>query len=72
METSAVFRASRLVGIRAAALLQLSDVIPARKSLFSGRTASDQARRRGVRATVLARAVVAALRAVAGAVPANP
>ncbi|MCH7734911.1 MAG: hypothetical protein IH961_06830, partial [Chloroflexi bacterium] len=43
METAAVFNAARLVGIRAAALLQLSDVIPAKKSLFSGRTPADHA-----------------------------
>ncbi len=66
METAAVFRVARLVGIKAAALLQFSDVIPAQKSLFSGRTPRDQARRREVRSTVLAEAVIAALRSVAG------
>jgi nucleoside phosphorylase len=68
METAAVFRAARLVGIRAAALLQLSDVIAARKSLFSGRTQAERSRYREVRRTVLGGAVVAALRDAAGAV----
>ncbi len=66
METAAVFRAARLVGIRAAALLEFSDVIPARKSLFSGRTPAERARFHDLRRTVLAQAVVAALRAAAG------
>jgi purine-nucleoside phosphorylase len=55
METSAVFNAAALTGIRAAALLQLSDVIPTRKSLFSGRTEQDHARRSTIREHVLAR-----------------
>lgn len=63
METAAVFRAARLVGVRAAALLQFSDVIPARKSLFSGRTQQERARYHETRRTVLARAVIDALRA---------
>lgn len=66
METAAVFRAARLVGIKAAALLQFSDVIPARKSLFAGRTPLERERRRDVRKTALAQAAVNALRAVAG------
>lgn len=61
METSAVFRAARLCGIRAAALLQFSDVIPARKSLYSGRTEADQKRRRWARTEILAPAVLNAL-----------
>jgi purine-nucleoside phosphorylase len=65
METAAVFRAARLVGITAAALLQFSDVIPARKSLFAGRTPLERERRREVRKTVLAQAAVNALRVVA-------
>ncbi len=67
METAAVFRAARLVGIRAAALLQFSDVIPARKSLFSGRTPEERSRYREVRKGVLGRAVVAALQGAAAA-----
>ena len=65
METAAVFRAARLVGIKAAALLQFSDVIPARKSLFAGRTPLEQERRREVRKTALAQAAVNALRVAA-------
>lgn len=69
METAAVFRAAGLVRIKAAALLQFSDVIPARKSLFSGRTPAERARYHEVRRTVLAKAAVAALRAAAGGAP---
>ena len=58
METSAVFRAAQLCGIRAAALLQISDVIPARKSLYSGRTEADQKHRRWARTEILAPAVI--------------
>jgi len=61
METSALFNAAALVGIRAAALLQLSDVIPTRKSLFSGRTEQDRARRSNIRERVLARIALEAL-----------
>jgi purine-nucleoside phosphorylase len=53
METSATFRAAGLVGIRAAALLQVSDVIPAHKSLFSGRTDEEMAERQRIKAEVL-------------------
>ena len=53
METAAVFNAARLVGIKAAAILQISDVIPARKSLFSGRTEVDHERRRRIRRTLV-------------------
>jgi purine-nucleoside phosphorylase len=63
METAAVFRAARLVGIRAGALLQMSDVIPVCKSLYSGRTADDMARRRLIRRTLLAEAVLEAVMA---------
>ena len=58
METSAVFRAAQLCGIKAAALLQFSDVIPARKSLYSGRTEVEQEHRRQVRTEILAPAVI--------------
>jgi purine-nucleoside phosphorylase len=61
METSAVFNASALIGIRAAALLQLSDVIPIRKSLFSGRTEDDHKRRKDIRKSVLTKIVLDAL-----------
>lgn len=58
METSSVFNAAALVGIHAAALLQVSDVIPAKKSLFSGRTTQDHQRRRQIRRSVLSRIVL--------------
>jgi purine-nucleoside phosphorylase len=58
METSSVFRAARLVGIRASALLQVSDVIPANKSLFSGRTKDDMERRNSIREGILARVIL--------------
>jgi purine-nucleoside phosphorylase len=58
METSAVFNAAALVGIQAAALLMVSDVIPSNKSLFSGRTEVDKARRKYVREHVLSRIIL--------------
>jgi purine-nucleoside phosphorylase len=61
METAAVFRVASMVGIHAAALLQISDVIPDRKSLFSGRTEDEQQRRRLLRRTLLPRIVFEAL-----------
>lgn len=53
METSATFRAADLVGIRAAALLQVSDVIPTGKSLFSGRTEEEISEKRRIKADIL-------------------
>jgi len=61
METSAVFNAARLVGIRAAALLQLSDVVPARKSLYAGRSEAERAHRTVIRSTTLPEAITKAL-----------
>ena len=58
METSAVFKAARLVGIRAGALLQVSDVIPRNKSLFSGRTKVERERRHHIRETILTKAIL--------------
>lgn len=43
-----MFRAARPVGTKAAAFLQFPDVIPARKSLFAGKTAAERERRREV------------------------
>jgi nucleoside phosphorylase len=63
METAAVFNASRLVGVAAAALLQISDVIPAKKSLFSGRTPADAERRWRIRRSLLADILAETLRA---------
>jgi purine-nucleoside phosphorylase len=61
METAATFHAARLVGIQAAALLMVSDVIPMKKSLFSGRTEADRARRGEVRRNQLSEAIFKAL-----------
>jgi purine-nucleoside phosphorylase len=61
METAAVFRAARLVGIPAAALLQISDVAPDSKSLFSGRTEAEQQRRQQLRRELVSRIVIEAL-----------
>jgi purine-nucleoside phosphorylase len=58
METAATFNASRLLGIRAAALLQFSDVIPLRKTLFAGTTEAEQARRSRIRRSILAKALL--------------
>jgi purine-nucleoside phosphorylase len=66
METSATFKAARLVGIRAAALLQVSDVIPTGKSLFSGRTDEEMDERRRIRSEVLTKVLLDALVAAKG------
>jgi len=58
METSAVFNAAALVGIKAAALLEVSDVIPTRKSLFSGRTEEDRQRYKHIKKSVLSRIIL--------------
>lgn len=58
METSSVFGAAKLVGIRASALLQVSDVIPTNKSLFSGRTREDKERRNFIRERILTKAIL--------------
>jgi len=53
METAAVFRAAELVGIRAGALLQVSDLPFLKKSLYSGRTRQEMERRASIRREVL-------------------
>jgi purine-nucleoside phosphorylase len=58
METSSVFGAAKLVGIRASAILQVSDVIPKSKSLFSGRTKEDMERRTFIRERILAKVIL--------------
>ncbi len=58
METSAVFGAAKLVGIKAGALLEISDVTPNGKTLFSGRTKEDGERRHFIRETVMAKAIL--------------
>lgn len=61
METAAVFRAAAMTGISAGALLQISDVIPDRKSLFSGRDEADRQRRQVIRRGLLARVALETL-----------
>ena len=58
METSSVFKAAKLVDIKASALLQVSDVIPLNKSLFSGRSKRGMERRHLIKRTVLAETVL--------------
>ncbi len=58
METAAVFKAARLVGIRAAALFSVSDVPVRNQSLYAGRPEEEKARRRETRRKVLARALL--------------
>jgi purine-nucleoside phosphorylase len=58
METAAVFKAARLVGIRAAALFSISDVPVRNQSLYAGRPEAEKARRRETRRTVLAKALL--------------
>jgi purine-nucleoside phosphorylase len=58
METTAVFTASTILGIRTAALLQISDVCVNKKSLYSGRTEKDQERRKMIRKTKVPKIVL--------------
>ncbi len=61
METAAVFRAAQLVGIRAGALLQVSDLPLANKSIYAGRTEAELKTRRTIRREVLSRVVLTTL-----------
>lgn len=61
METSAVFRAAKLVGIKASALLQVSDVIPMNKTVYSGRTNKDMGRRKFVKERILPKVILDSL-----------
>jgi purine-nucleoside phosphorylase len=58
METAATFKAAALIGVQASALLQVSDVLPRKKSFFSGITAQEHAVRRRIRAEVLSKIVL--------------
>jgi purine-nucleoside phosphorylase len=58
METSAVFNAASLTGIKAAALLLISDVTITNKSLFSGRTEQDREFYHHIRETYLSKIVL--------------
>jgi len=53
METAATFKAAGLVGIKAGALLQISDVIPLGKSLFAGRTEEEMDELKRIRDAIL-------------------
>ena len=58
METAAFFNAARLVGIKAGALLQVSDLPGRGKSLFAGRTEQEDKERRIIRQEILSRVVL--------------
>ncbi len=58
METAAVFKAARLVGIQAAALFSVSDVPVMKKTLYAGRSPEERDRRIQIRANVLAKALL--------------
>lgn len=61
METAAVFKAARLVGIQAAPLFSISDVPVIKKSLYAGRSENEKEARRQIRSKVLARALLECL-----------
>lgn len=61
MEASAVFKAAKTVNIKAAALLQTSDVIPANKSIFCGRTEEEMKRRKFIKMEVLPKIILDSL-----------
>ncbi len=61
MESAAVFKAARMVGIRACAVFSVSDVPVGRKSLYAGRTEEEKEYRRVIRREVLARAILEGL-----------
>jgi purine-nucleoside phosphorylase len=58
MESAAVFKAARLVGIQAAALMSLSDVPARRQTLFAGRSKEEREHRDGTRSLILAKALL--------------
>lgn len=61
METAAVFRAAKLVGIKAGALLQVSDVPQRSKSIYTGRRQQEMEYRKSIRQEVLARVVLSSV-----------
>jgi purine-nucleoside phosphorylase len=58
METAAVFKAARMVGIQAAALFSVSDVPVIKKTLYAGRLPEERNRRKDTRSRVLAKALL--------------
>lgn len=61
METAAVFKAARMVGIPAAALFSVSDVPVKNQTLFAGRLPAEQDHRKEIRSKVLAKALLECL-----------
>jgi purine-nucleoside phosphorylase len=61
METAAVFKAAKLVGIKAAALLVISDLPLIKKSLYSGRTQEEMEHYQVIKRSVLAKAILTSL-----------
>ena len=61
METAAVFKAARMVGIQAAALFSVSDVPVSSKSLYAGRSQEEVDYRKEIRSKVLAKALLNSL-----------
>ncbi len=58
METAAVFKAARMVGIRAAALFSVSDVPVRKQTLYAGRSEEERQHRLETRSKVLAKALL--------------
>ena len=58
MESSTVFRCASLAGINASAIFAISDNTIAKKSLYSGRTAEDKARRQKTKSETIPQIVV--------------
>jgi purine-nucleoside phosphorylase len=58
MESAAVFKAARLVGIQAAALMSLSDVPANKQTLFAGRSTEERQHRDVTRSQILAKALL--------------
>ena len=58
MESSTVFRCASLAGINASAIFAISDNVIAKKSLYSGRTAEDKARRQKTKSETIPQIVV--------------
>lgn len=58
METAVFFKSAEIAGIRAAALLQVSDNTVNNKSLYSGRTEEDQYRRKSIRKEFFPRVIM--------------
>ena len=62
METAAVFKAARRVGIRAAALLSVSDLPFNKQTLYAGRSQAEKEHVRNTRKEILAKAILDCLK----------